>query len=421
MEREHILRDALAQPTDAISYAITRRIHAHYTGKYVLYTVDGAFDLQGFVREGLAMMTPVSQTVSQIATHYYHKEKALLQADVNVWYEVDWKGYDFEMLVTHLQDGFHRAKHIWLIGADRSITEEFYKEVCAHSSEVRSEVLVFDQGCWHKSEELFKAIKASSFDNLILPQRLKNEIQNDFQNFLDSKETYHKYGLPWKRGALLTGPPGNGKTHTVKALVNQLGIPCLYIKSFASQYGTAQGNIHAAFEKARETTPCIMVLEDLDSLINEQSRAFFLNEMDGFAENDGIIVLATTNHPELLDVAMVERPSRFDRKYMFELPELDERNDYIAMWNAQVEPALKLALDDVMTIAEITDGFSFAFLKELFLSSMMRWISGGASDGMDAVMREQVEVLRFQMSSMIESRPELLLLDSSDDSDPFGE
>jgi AAA+ superfamily predicted ATPase len=142
-------------------------------------------------------------------------------------------------------------------------------------------------------------------------------------------------------------------------------------------------------------------MEDLDSLIDEENRAFFLNELDGFASNVGIVALATTNHPERLDPSIVDRPSRFDRKYHFELPALEERLAYIHLWNNGLQSNLRLSDAGIAAVAEQTEEFSFAYLKELFLSSIMQWINTpGAADGMDAVMYEQIETLREQMATM---------------------
>jgi AAA+ superfamily predicted ATPase len=127
-----------------------------------------------------------------------------------------------------------------------------------------------------------------------------------------------------------------------------------------------------------------------------------LNELDGFAGNDGILTLATTNHPERLDPAIVDRPSRFDRKYPFDLPGGDERLRYISQWNASLRPALHLSPEAVERVGLQTDGFSFAYLKELFLSATMRWIESGEAGSMDAIMAEQVPVLHDQMASIIE-------------------
>ena len=153
------------------------------------------------------------------------------------------------------------------------------------------------------------------------------------------------------------------------------------------------------FDRARKTAPCVLVLEDLDSLVTAHNRSFFLNELDGFAANIGIVALATTNHPERLDPAILDRPSRFDRKYPFILPALAERKAYITMWNGTLKPRLRLTDEGVETISAQTEDFSFAYLKELFLSSMMKWIVAPQPDIMDTLMREQVSVLREQMAS----------------------
>src|SRR5205823_2063521 len=139
---------------------------------------------------------------------------------------------------------------------------------------------------------LFRAIKGATFDNLVLGGTLKEDLRADAARFFAGKATYESYGVPWKRGLLLTGPPGNGKTHAVKALVNALGRPILYVKSFSAEERIDQTNIRAIFARARRSAPCVLVLEDLDSLITAENRSFVLNELDGFANNAGILTLA---------------------------------------------------------------------------------------------------------------------------------
>ena len=199
-------------------------------------------------------------------------------------------------------------------------------------------------------------------------------------------------GYRGKRGALSLAT-GEGKTHTVKA-PDQLGLgPCLYVKGFKSEYATEQENMGAVFARARISTPCLMVLEDLDSMIDDENRSFFLNELDGFEKNTGLVVLATTNYPDRLDPAILNRPSRFDRKYYFNLPAAGERLAYIVAWNnAGAEAArdgfarnnpehlqrhaeLRLSEEAIEEVVRLTENFSFAYMKELFLSATMHWIS----------------------------------------------
>src|SRR5205085_2802051 len=135
-----------------------------------------------------------------------------------------------------------------------------------------------------------------------------------------------------------------------------LDVPCLYVKSFKSRYSTPQNNIRRVFHRARQTTPCILVLEDLDSLIDDKNRSFFLNELDGFAANTGIVVVATTNHPERLDPAILDRPSRFDRKYHFTLPDSPERARYIRHWNTSARRELQLSDAGITTLTSSRPG-----------------------------------------------------------------
>ncbi len=137
--------------------------------------------------------------------------------------------------------------------------------------------------------------------------------------------------------------------------------------------------------------------EDIDALVTAESQAFFLNEMDGFAENMGIITLATSNHPERLDHSILECPSRFDRKYYFGPPGSVERLAYFSLWNDRFAIEMHLSSKEMIEMADLTEGFSFAYLKEMILSSLMIWMSNRFTGGMGQVMRGQAAKLREQM------------------------
>ncbi len=317
----------------------------------------------------------------------------------NASFEVTWQGHQLDLLLMSWQQGYCKERFYWILADSKEVAENFFAAVCEWNSEIQGEILVFEDGYWAKDSELFESIQSSNFDNLILAGTLKQDIQDDLAHFLASQEIYETYGIPWKRGILFIGSPGNGKTHAVKALINKMQVPCLYVKSLKSQYDNPHHSIQQVFKRARQTAPCILVLEDLDSLVGEENRSFFLNEIDGFAANTGIVILATTNHPERIDSAILNRPSRFDRKYYFELPALPERVAYINLWNEKFKPALRLADTAINQIAEMTEGFSFAYLKELFLSSMMHWMGGMEAGAMDKSVISQVAVLLQQMQS----------------------
>jgi len=396
---ENFITEALCKPTDYVAYHVGRELAELYPRKGMIQGETGYFDLEAFARSEKCFVVHETSLFNHIKTDWVGPGKAPRRLIENSWLNVIWKGHTLDIVLVTFSHGCYPSRHHWIVADSKALAEDFFAEVCEWCSEVRSEVLVFQDGNWSKSEELFREIQSACFDNLILGGNLKAEIKNDFEQFFLSREVYDRYQIPWKRGVLFIGPPGNGKTHTVKALVNQLARPCLYVKSFKAEYSTDQENMRAVFARARITTPCLVVLEDLDSMIDDKSRAFFLNELDGFETNTGVVVLATTNHPDRLDPAIMNRPSRFDRKYYFNLPAAAERLAYIAVWNNQLQPELRVSDNGAVEIVEQTENFSFAYLKELFLSSMMQWMAVGGDVLMDQIIVSQAAQLREQMTA----------------------
>ncbi len=399
MNLEDLIREALCLPTDAIAYHVSERLAALFPDKAIVQGDDRIFDVDEYARAQLCDFEKKASIYSQIVTEWQGLQEGIEDETQNAWMEVEWQGHTLDVITLYWMEGYNKSYHYWILAENEEIAKNFLLAVCTWNSEIRSEVLVFDSGCWHKDEHLFHAIKNATFDNLVLRGSLKQDIREDLERFFASRSIYEEYGIPWKRGILFVGPAGNGKTHAVKALINTMKQPCLYVKSFRAEYRTDEDNIRDVFTRAREAAPCILVLEDLDSLVTPQNRSFFLNELDGFATNVGIVALATTNHPERLDPSILDRPSRFDRKYPFELPATAERQAYIELWNTSLKSALRLSDVAAAQIAEMTEGFSFAYLKELFLSSMMRWIVTPQPGTMGTLMAAQIDALREQMLS----------------------
>jgi AAA+ superfamily predicted ATPase len=414
MDNEHFIGQALDLTPNTIAYRVSEYLHAARAGEYVLEAADSPFDIEGYAAAGLCELAAQQTPFTEIDAHWRGPEEGVGTRLVQSLFHVVWQGNHLDVLLLQWNEGMSSSERHWIIGESRALAEAFFAAVCQWATELREEILVFDSGHWHKDEALFHAIKTSTLDNLVLRGQLKQEIHADLQSFFQARDTYAQYGVPWKRGILFVGPPGNGKTHAVKALVNALGQDCLYVKSFRGMHVPDEFCIREVFDRARATTPCILVLEDLDSLVTPQNRSFFLNELDGFAGNTGILTLATTNHPERLDPAILNRPSRFDRKYPFDLPAVEERRVYIHQWNQTLQPALRLSDEGITGIAEATEEFSFAYLKELFLSATMQWIGAAQPGSMDEIMTQQVDVLRDQMASAIVLSDELSDADLGD-------
>ncbi|HEX6483903.1 MAG TPA: ATP-binding protein [Ktedonobacteraceae bacterium] len=409
MSKEQFFREAFFLPPALIEYHVSQSIKELFPQKACIEVEAGQFAVENYAGAQQCLLTQKTFIHNQIATWWLEPGPEVMHRDGihlrarhsgpgiepekpeqetmdrarNAWFEVQWQGATLDVLCLN-------SLRYWILADTQEIARAFFVAVCKWNTELHGEVLVYN-GSWYKDENLFQDIKGATFDNLILRGNLKQEIRDDLVQFFASRALYEEYGIPWKRGILFIGPPGNGKTHAVKALINSMEQPCLYIKSL---HGVQQ-----VFDRARRTSPCILVIEDLDSQLYPQNRSAFLNELDGFAANIGIVTLATTNHPERLDPAILDRPSRFDRKYHFELPDAPERSRYLTMWNASLKPALQLSPEGISKINELTADFSFAYLKELFLSSMMQWIATPGQSTMEQVMTDKLTTLREQMVS----------------------
>lgn len=409
MRQEELIDEALRLRLSAIPYYVTQRLATLFPDRVIIESDDSFFKVEAYSEDGQCTITHLTNQCNEVLANWYQTDYDysageyiggyLYKRVYNAWLEITWHSTTFTLLTLHweLIDGNISARH-WLLADTEQQANQFMEEVCRWNAEIRDAILVFNDGCWEKDKRLFQTIKNTTFDNLILQGTLKEEILSDLQHFFSARTVYQRYHLPWKRGILFIGPPGNGKTHAIKALTNALHQPCLYVKSFKSQGSDNDQNVNMVFARARKAAPCLLILEDLDSLLTDENRSFFLNELDGFASNDGIVILATTNHPEKLDPAILDRPSRFDRKYHFHLPALAERVQYIALWNASFHDQMYISEQTIGALAEATQDFSFAYLKELFLSSMMKWMNV-PEKGMDKIMFEQVTLLKTQMTS----------------------
>ena len=399
---ENFIRDALHQPHDYVAYHVARELTELHPEKTILEGRSWDFDLDEFVRAGRCSVVAEKSVFFHATTEWERAGKPPEQQIENAWLNVLWNGQLLDVILISWTEVCATHQRHWILADNQQLAEDFLGAVCEWSCEVRGEILVYKHGYFDKDKELFEAIKSATFDNLILRGSLKDEIRDDFTQFFNSRETYERYGIPWRRGSIFIGPPGNGKTHTVKALINFLEKPCIYVRSFHG-HGGEQLHMSRVFERAR-LAPSIVVLEDLDSMIHNHNRSFFLNELDGFRVNTGVVVLATTNHPDKLDSAILNRPSRFDRKYHFELPGKTERLAYIEKWNRELQPELRVSPEGAQLVVSKTEGFSFAYMKELFVASMAEWMSASGGASMQDVLASQAKLLREQMNTKQEEK-----------------
>jgi cell division protease FtsH len=197
---------------------------------------------------------------------------------------------------------------------------------------------------------------------------------NEIVDFLKNPRKYQEIGAEIPKGVLLVGPPGCGKTLLAKAIAGEAGVPFFYISGsdFVEMFvGVGASRVRDLFEQAKKQTPCLIFVDELDAVgrqrgaglggghdEREQTLNQLLVELDGFEPNSGIILLAATNRPDILDPALL-RPGRFDRRVVVDRPDLNGRREIlkIHLRNKQLEGNI-----DIGIIAKRTPGFRGADL-----------------------------------------------------------
>ena len=195
-------------------------------------------------------------------------------------------------------------------------------------------------------------------DLMRFPDTQIDRVVAEIERFWELEPEFNRLGFAHKRGILLYGEPGCGKSCLIQLVVENV----IQLGGIGLQFSHPELVSHAIddFRKVHPHTPIVVVMEDIDETIREHSEKDILNLLDGIASTSCVVFLATTNHPETLDATIVNRPSRFDKRIRIGPPSADSRRMY-----------LQSAANDRVDSEQIdrwvtdTDGFSFAHLQEL--------------------------------------------------------
>jgi cell division protease FtsH len=250
----------------------------------------------------------------------------------------------------------------------------------------------------HKAKIIAQKDIGVDFNSVAGQDEAKVELQEVIE-FLKNPGKFTRLGAKIPKGILLVGPPGTGKTLMAKAVAGEAGVAFFSISGsdFIEMFvGLGAARVRDLFEQASKAAPCIIFIDELDSVgkarglgmtgghdEREQTLNQLLSEMDGFEPNKGVVILAATNRPEILDPALL-RPGRFDRQILVDRPDLKERLAILKVHSKGV----KLAADvDLEIPARRTSGFTGADLANLVNEATLLAVRKG---------KEQVEMVEFE-------------------------
>ncbi len=244
-----------------------------------------------------------------------------------------------------------------------------------------------------------------TFDDVAGQQEAKDNLV-EIVDFLNNPKKYAEIGATMPKGALLVGPPGTGKTLLAKAVAGEAGVPFFSISGseFVEMFvGRGAAKVRDLFKQAREKAPCIVFIDEIDTIgkkrdgagsmggndEREQTLNQLLAEMDGFDGSKGVVLLAATNRPEILDPALT-RPGRFDRRIPVELPDLAGREAILKLHAKKIKHSNDI---DFNVVARAAAGSSGADLANIINEGALLAVRDGRKQVVQKDLEEAIEIV----------------------------
>lgn len=232
----------------------------------------------------------------------------------------------------------------------------------------------------------FEKVDTKSEDYIISSNTKTELIINEIKDFWQKKDCFREYNLTYKRGIILWGPAGGGKSVTISLIVKDViereGVCFIFDEPSVFKGGLRE------FRKIEPDTPVVAILEDMDSILELHDESEVLNLLDGLEKIDNIIFIATTNYPENLGARIINRPSRFDKRFKIDYPTFETKKAYLESLLIKSKDGSARKIVDVDKWCKESKNFTFAHLKELFIAVV---ILGNSYDESLATLKTMID------------------------------
>lgn len=292
--------DQATAPRVNTDIVVVNALRAEYPQLHLTVAPQGGCDLLAYAAAGFAGVAPIDKEQDRLAWKIFAAPARRLNGEHGVLLDnvhfgkflIDWNKREFVVYIANGRDGtlpYGITINQYILSSSIEATNNLLLACGSWSTDLHNEIWVFDGGRWQKSAELWQSVQKARWEDVILDEDMKKSVIKDVENFFDNRETYARLRVPWKRGIIYYGPPGNGKTISIKAMMHSLyarkePVPTLYVRTLASFAGP-EYSLRQIFLQARRYAPCYLVFEDLDSLVSDAVRSYFLNEVDGLQSN----------------------------------------------------------------------------------------------------------------------------------------